>query len=119
MEVQRLAAHPKVLQAQGKIALRRGPLIYALEQTDNPVSLRDVSLPANAAFHTQVDSRLAGGVVTVTTEGLVRDAANWDRRLYQPAPASAPKRTPLTAVPFAIWGNRGLGEMVVWIDSSP
>ena len=61
--------------------------------------------------------RLAGGVVRLTTEGFVQPAANWDRRLYQPAPASAPKRVPLTAVPYAIWGNRGAGEMVVWIDS--
>ena len=36
MEVQRLVANPKGLQAQGKIALRRGPMIYSFEQTDNP-----------------------------------------------------------------------------------
>ncbi len=119
MEVQRLAAHPKVLQAQGKIALRRGPLLYALEQADNPVPLRDASLPAGATFHSRFDPGLAGGVVMVTTEGLVHQAADWDRRLYQPVHASPSKRVALTAVPYAIWGNRGLGEMIVWIDSSP
>jgi DUF1680 family protein len=118
MEVQRLAAHPKVLHAQGKIALRRGPLFYAFEQADNQVSLRDVVLPAGAAFRSQFDPALAGGAVKVTTEGLVHDAANWDQRLYQPVQAPASKRVPLTAVPYAIWGNRGLGEMIVWIDAS-
>ena len=54
----------------------------------------------------------------VTTEGLVHEGADWDRRLYQPVHGSTPKRMPLTAVPYAIWGNRGLGEMIVWIDSS-
>jgi DUF1680 family protein len=117
MEVQRLAAHPKVLQAQGKIALRRGPLIYALEQADNAVSLRDLVLPAGATFRSQFDPGLGGGAVKVTTEGLVHDADNWDRQLYQPVHASASKRVPLTAVPYAIWGNRGLGEMIVWIDA--
>ncbi len=117
MEVQRLAAHPNVLQAQGKIAVRRGPLIYAFEQADNPVPLHDVALPAGATFQSRVDSTLAGGVVRLTTEGFVQPAANWDRRLYQPASPSVPKRVPLTAVPYAIWGNRGAGEMVVWIDS--
>ena len=117
MDVQRLAAHPNVLQAQGKIAVRRGPLIYAFEQADNPVPLHDVVLPVDATFQSRVDPALAGGVVRLTTEGLVHPAANWDGRLYQPAPASASKRVPLTAVPYAIWGNRGAGEMVVWIDS--
>jgi DUF1680 family protein len=120
MEVQRLVANPKVLHAQGKIALRRGPLIYSFEQADNTASLREIVLPAGATFRSQFDPALAGGVVKVTTEGFVHDAANWDRRLYQlaPAPALASKRTPLTAVPYAIWGNRGLGQMVVWIDAS-
>ena len=75
-------------------------------------------LPASAAFQSRFDPALAGGAVRVTTEGLVHDAANWDGRLYQPAQAPASKRVPLTAVPFAIWGNRGLGEMIVWIDAS-
>jgi DUF1680 family protein len=120
MEVQRLAAHPKVLPAQGKIALRRGPLIYSFEHVDNAGSLQDIVLPAGATFQTQFDPSLAGGVVKITTEGLVHDAANWDRQLYQrvPAPTAPPKRMPLTAVPYAIWGNRGLGQMIVWIDAT-
>jgi DUF1680 family protein len=117
MDVQRLAAHPNVLQAQGKIAVRRGPLVYAFEQADNAVPLRNVALPAGATFQPRVDPSLAGGVVRLTTEGFVQPAANWDRRLYQSIPASTPKRVPLTAVPYAIWGNRGAGDMVVWIDS--
>jgi DUF1680 family protein len=118
MAVQRLAAHPKVLHAQGKVALRRGPLIYSFEQADNAVSLRDIVLPAAAAFRSQFDPNLAGGVVKLTTEGLAHEAATWDRRLYQPVQPATSKRVPLTAVPYAIWGNRGLGEMIVWIDSS-
>jgi DUF1680 family protein len=119
MGVQRLAAHPNVVAAQGKVAVRRGPLLYAFEQADNPVPLRDVVLPAGAAFQARVDPGVAGGVVTLTTDGLVQAPASWDQRLYQPAPAAAPKRVPLKAVPYAIWGNRGAGEMIVWIASSP
>ena len=118
MEVQRLAAHPKVLHSQGKIALRRGPLVYSFEQADNTVALDDVVLPRTATFKTQFDPSLAGGVVKVTTEGLLHKAADWNGRLYQPMDVSQPTTVALTAVPYAIWGNRGLGEMVVWIDSS-
>ena len=118
MDVQRLSAHPKVIQSQGKIALRRGPLIYSFEQADNSVSLDDVVLPRTATFKTQFDPSLAGGVVKVTTEGLVHKPADWSGRLYQPQDVSAPTAVPLTAVPYAIWGNRGQGQMLVWVDSS-
>ena len=79
MDVQRLSAHPNVLQAQGKIAVRRGPLIYAFEQADNAVPLRDVVLPAGAAFQTRLDPALAGGVVKLTTEGFVHDSRQLGR----------------------------------------
>jgi uncharacterized protein len=118
MDVQRLTAHPNVLQAQGKVALRRGPLVYAFEQADNQVSLDTAILPRAAALRTKFDPNLAGGVVTVTADGLVRKPSEWARTLYQPADSSAPAPVQLTAVPYAIWANRGLGAMVVWIDSS-
>ena len=88
------------------------------EQAGNNVPLRDVALPAAATVQSRVDTALAGGVVRLTTEGLVRASASWDRRLYQPAPAAAGKRVSLTAVPYAIWGNCGAGDMIVWIRSS-
>ena len=118
MEVERLTAHPRVLQAQGKVALRRGPLVYSFEQADNPVPLHEVVLSQAAAFKAEFDPNLGGGVIKVTTDGLVGKTREWDHQLYQPADVSKPKTVPLTAVPYAIWGNRGMGEMIVWIDSS-
>lgn len=118
MEVKRLAAHPAVLYNQGKVALQRGPLIYAFEQTDNSVPLRQAILPLSAPLKTYFDSGLAGGVVKIATEGLAHRPLDWEAKLYQPVEPTKPRSAPLTAVPYAIWGNRGLGEMVVWIDSS-
>lgn len=119
MAVERLAAHPKVLYTQGKVALRRGPLVYAFEQADNALALRDLVLPGGATFDTTLRRDLAGGVVTVTTEALLRTREHWEGRLYQPAGTSRPRSVKLEAVPYAIWGNRGMGEMIVWIDSVP
>lgn len=118
MPVERLAAHPDVLYTRGEVALRRGPLVYAFEQADNPAPLRQVVLPIDARFETRFDAALAGGVVTLSTEGFVREAVDWERHLYQPVSGPATRRVPLTAVPYAIWGNRGKGEMIVWIDST-
>jgi uncharacterized protein len=118
MDVERLTAHPNVLQAQGKVALRRGPLIYAFEQADNQVPLDATVLPRAATLRTKFDPNLAGGIVTVTADGLVVKPSKWAHALYQPPDPSAPAPVQLTAVPYAIWGNRGLGKMIVWIDSS-
>jgi len=57
--------------------------------------------------------------VKVTTQGLAQKAGNWEGQLYRPVEASKPTPVPLTAVPYAVWGNRGMGEMIVWIDSAP
>ena len=119
MQVQRLAAHPNVVYTQGKVALRRGPLVYAFEQADNAVPLRSVTLPGDATFETRVDPELAGGVVTLTMRGLARRPPDWEGKLYQPLGPAAPKPVTLTAIPYAIWGNRAKGEMIVWIDSLP
>ena len=107
MDVQRLSAHPRVLQAQGKVALRRGPLVYSFEQADNQVSLGNAVLPRAATFRTELDPKLAGGVMKLMTEALVRKPSDWAHQLYQPSDSSAPTPVQLTAVPFAIWGNRG------------
>lgn len=117
MEVERLRANPQVVPAQGKVALRRGPLVYAIEQADNPEPLRDLVLPANAAIESRFEPTLAGGVVTLTMDGLANPPSNWDRQLYQPAPSAPQTRVKLRAVPYAIWGNRGTGQMIVWVPS--
>jgi uncharacterized protein len=117
MDVQRLSANPKVLQARGKVALRRGPLMYAFEQADNQVSLDAALLPRAATLRSEMDPSLAGGVVKVTADGLVRRPSDWAHQLYHPSDPAPPARARLTAVPYAIWGNRGMGEMIVWIDS--
>ena len=45
LPVEKLEANPRVLQSRGKIALRRGPLIYCLEQPDNKPDLDRIALP--------------------------------------------------------------------------
>lgn len=38
MPVERTRANPAVRQANGKVALQRGPVVYCLEETDNPIT---------------------------------------------------------------------------------
>jgi hypothetical protein len=115
----RLQAHPNVLPDHGKIALRRGPLIYCLEQPDHQVDVDQIVLPADAQLSSRLDANLFGGVYVIDSQGLRRDTPPWGEQLYRPVPAGARETTSLTAIPYAYWGNRGPGKMRVWIDAAP
>jgi DUF1680 family protein len=114
MPVERVYANPKVRMDVGRVALKRGPLVYCLEQVDNPdgaVSL--LRLPRNAAVEPLHHRDLFDGIVGVAADAKRAGEANGqDLYSYHP-PAHAPAR--LSAVPYYIWNNRGPNPMAVWI----
>jgi DUF1680 family protein len=117
MPVERIYAHPQVRADVGRVALKRGPLVYCLEQIDNPhadVSL--VRLPRNASVGTQVRPDLFDGIVTLVADAEATPIADSDS-LYRSEPFSTtPAR--LVAVPYYAWNNRGPTQMQVWIAES-
>jgi hypothetical protein len=118
MDIQRLKANPQVLYDRGKTALRRGPLIYCLEQADQEAPLEQIALPLGAQLEGQFRPELLGGITVIKGEGLLRPLEDWKDVLYQPLRPANAKPLPITAVPYCIWGNRGLGKMAVWIDAT-
>ena len=116
MPVERVEAHPSVRQAAGCVALQRGPVVYCLEEADNGADLADLTLPRSVPLRARFEREVFGGVVTVTGKARRRDRSGWGGRLYR-AERSKTKTVPFKAVPYALWANRGLGEMRVWIRS--
>lgn len=115
MPVERLWSHPSLRADAGQVALQRGPVVYCLEEVDNGGNLGALSIPRNAELAIGPD---AYGLPTV--EGTARrlDEARWREELYAPEPpASEPCH--FRAVPYHTWGNRGPGEMRVWIREYP
>lgn len=94
MPVEVVAADPRVKANVGKRALQRGPLVYCMEETDNP-EYDEATLSASMNYVTAFEPGLLGGVVTIT-------AANGDD-LYK-------------FVPYYAWDNREPGKMKVWVD---
>jgi DUF1680 family protein len=90
MPIERVVAHDRVLEDRGKVAVQRGPIVYAFEGVDNDGHVLDRTLPDGAPLATHFDRALLGGVTVVRGGGL-------------------------TAVPYYAWNNRGKGEMTVWI----
>lgn len=114
MPIRRLQAHPEVRNVRGKVALQRGPLVYCLEQVDNGANLADITLPADAALEAQYDPELLGGATVVFGQGRRADAACWEDALYRPV-GETRHAVPIKAVPYYLWANREVGEMLVWI----
>ncbi|GBU09533.1 hypothetical protein AwWohl_06710 [Gammaproteobacteria bacterium] len=125
MEVLRVKSHPKLRQNIGKIAISRGPLVYCLEQADNGEDLHQLSLARTATFALiKGVGALTGKTLLQTT--LLKEDANDDEdnnedndALYILDSKTASKTPqPAVFVPYFAWGNRGIGEMRVWVDDS-
>jgi DUF1680 family protein len=125
----RLEMHPQVLEANpnvaddtGRVAVQRGPLVYCLEQIDQPegVTLVDVALDfgSNPGSHFQSDYRddLLGGVLVLRHEGVAYERAKAERMLYSRYTGQSPKsrQVPLTFIPYYAWANRQATAMQVW-----
>ncbi len=114
MTTERLYPHPRIIADSGRVALRRGPVVFCLEQVDNIADLNALLLPRDADLTTAWDEDLLGGVYTVAADGYADDADAWDDVLYR---TEAPQRrpVPIKAVPYFAWGNRKPGSMLVWV----
>ncbi len=118
LEIEKLEANPNVLQSRGKIALRRGPLIYCLEQPDNKADLDRITLPTTAKLTEHFEPGLLGGVTAITGQGRLEERSGWENQLYQPARVTSGEAISIKAIPYCVWGNRGQEKMKVWIDST-
>ncbi len=117
LPVERVVAHPNVKANRGLFALQRGPLVYCLEQVDQPEPLAALYFSPEEPLAEQRDADLLGGGVVL--EGLARVAPEleWHRRLYQPLPPARP--VSFRAIPYHAWDNRAPGPMKVWLPTGP
>ncbi len=115
MTIERVACHPYVTHNAGRLALTRGPILYAIESADHPgVDIRELALPADAPIECEMSSDLAGGVHVLKATAIHRRAE--PSVLYRSTvfPETAAP-VPLTAIPYFAWGHREAGPMQVWI----
>jgi uncharacterized protein len=124
MPVRRVESHPYVVENAGRVALMRGPLLYCLEQIDNPAAaLDDIELPDEASFGTDFRPDLLGGVVALTADARVSAPADpWSTTLYRTAEPAVKavrhERVSLMAIPYHAWANREPRPMRVWLRRS-
>ncbi|NIK91448.1 glycoside hydrolase family 127 protein [Mangrovimonas sp. CR14] len=91
MEVRAVKANENVEEDRGKLSLEYGPLVYAVEEVDNP-NFDTISVSANDQFSVQKEDILEG-VNTISNDQL-------------------------KAIPYYTWSNRGVNKMKVWLPET-
>lgn len=90
MEVRTVKTNEKVNENRGKLSLEYGPIVYAVEEVDNP-KFDDISISTSDEFTVQMENILEGVNVIANDK--------------------------LRAIPYYTWSNRGVGKMKVWINN--
>ena len=94
MPVEIVAADPHVKENFGKRAIQRGPLVYCMEEIDNPVYFDQIQLSPSTTFQRAFASDRLNGIKTIKTNGRAQSA---------------------TFIPYYAWDTRKAGKMRVWI----
>ena len=118
MPVTLIQSHPHVTYNTCRVAIKRGPIVYCLEQVDNPdCDVWDVVLPVEAKLTPKFRRDLLGGVVVIEGRALALDSSTWKGKLYAPLSEVEVrvKAVELKAVPYYAWANREPGPMTVWV----
>lgn len=94
MPIQQVHARPEVEADRGRVAVQRGPLVYCLEQADNPALAYDgFAVRPGISFGLEPRDELGGIVALTGFDG---------QRQYR-------------FVPYHLWDNREPGFMQVWL----
>jgi DUF1680 family protein len=125
MSPELVVSNPRVHENVGKVAVRRGPIIYAVEKNDQPseiASLYDVRLAVgrggSPAFRSEFRKDLLGGVLVLKHPGLLYKQPLSNDPLYAPLRAESQRasaKSELTFIPYYAVLNREESQMLVWL----
>ena len=114
-----MVANPRVADDYGRVAIERGPLVYALEQIDqNGAALGDIFYRSGSLIAAEPKKDLLGGITLLKSSGQVAEKSLGEEPLYQPLSVGANRaKRPLTLtfIPYYAIGNREPTPMEVWV----
>ncbi|MDX8337755.1 glycoside hydrolase family 127 protein [Draconibacterium sp. IB214405] len=96
MPVRTVKASELVEADKGKVAIERGPIVYCVEEKDNP-EIESIKVSEATQFESNYDADLLAGVEVITASGKT-------------------KAETFTAIPYYVWNNRGANKMDVWLS---
>jgi uncharacterized protein len=111
MPIRRVVASSEVSADRGRVALQRGPIVFAAEWPDNPGGhVLNLMLPDTEPLRAEFRPTLLNGVEVIAGHALAYSA--------DATGTVTPRTQPFVAIPYYAWANRGPGEMSVWLADS-
>lgn len=106
-----LVADPAKWEADGRAALARGPLVYCVEDIDQPNGIAGLHYHPDPEADVHMERIEGLDVPCLTVSGLKR------LPMYAPYAPYAPEYEPceIRAIPYFAWGNRTQSDMDVWL----
>ena len=121
MQTVPMRANPRVANLYGKIAIVRGPVVYAAEQNEQAaVAHSDVSIRSNATGTAEFHKEMMGGMTVIKYPGFLLERPAADQALYESAtvpPVKSRRPVTLTLMPYSSSANRETGQTEVWIPA--
>ncbi len=123
MRVEIIASNPRVAEDTGRVAVQRGPVVYCMEQLDQPdgAALSDFSIALKEKvtkdFRADYKASLLDGVMVLHHDGAAYEVSSAHEPLYAPVGANTRRSRPenLTLIPYYVWANRQETAMQVWV----
>lgn len=102
MNIRMLVGDPRIEDAEGKVVLMRGPMVYCVEETDNKGyfdDAKEVHLILTG-LKAEYQEDLLGGVVAISGNASL---------------GTEREKIEISAIPYYAWNNREQGQMKVWL----
>ena len=116
MPVRLLEAHPLAEEIRNQVVVKRGPLVYCLESMDiaNGEKIDNILFPSDIQLTPRKITIEGSPIVALEGKARLTSEESWEGVLYRPV-ARAGKTVDIRLIPYYAWGNRGKGEMTVWM----
>lgn len=113
MPVRTVVADERIRDDAGKIAVQSGPVMYCAEWPDNADGrVLNLVIDRQAGFNSEFEKELLNGTRVIKTSGY-QTLRTLDGKVETMG------KQPVTLIPYALWNNRGPGQMMVWLPVIP
>jgi len=116
-----LKANPAVTEDRGRVAFQRGPIVFCMEDLDQPehdggMNLAGYTVLPDGETTAQFEPHLLDGIMVLTHPATISKTAT-DTTLYFQASTPKTPENPTTVklIPYYAWANRKPAPMQVWI----
>ncbi len=120
MDVIYIESHPRLVENSGRMAIIRGPLVYCLEEADNPdILLSELVLSQSTRPVVEFLPDLLGGIALLHLVAKTHKIdPGWETNLYRPINEQLENGNgnciEVHSIPYFAWANRKPGKMEIW-----